>query len=98
MGTSTELRAGLSAGTATASCTAKLHQLRLVGNNKMDVEHMTSEEQIAKINKQLSLSPVMLLAGPASGLQENSSLNRELQRLRHVVLNSPTQPRRESWA
>lgn len=42
----------------------------------MDVEHMTSEEQIAKINKHLSLSlsPAMLLAGPASRLRENSSL------------------------
>lgn len=42
----------------------------------MDVEHMISEEQIAKINKHLS--PVKLLAGPASRLQENSSLSRGL--------------------
>lgn len=42
----------------------------------MDVKHMTSEEQIAKINKHLS--PVMLLAGPDSRMQENSSLSRGL--------------------
>lgn len=76
--------------TATALCIAKLCQLRLVGNHKIHVEHMTSEEQIAKINKRLSLSPVMLLTGPASRLQENSSLSWRLQRFRHV-LNSPTQ-------
>lgn len=87
---SIELQTDLSADTATAFCIAKLCQLCLVGNNKMDVKHMTSEEQTAKINKCLSLSPVMLLAGPASRLQENSSLSGELQRFRHDVLNSPT--------
>lgn len=47
---------------------------------------MTLGEQIPKINKNLSLVPVMLLTGlPASRLHESSALSRGLQRCGCVV-------------
>lgn len=44
---------GLAGGTATV---LRVGKVCLVGNCKMDVEHMTSEKQIEKISKHLSLS------------------------------------------